>query len=669
MKCYLIGGAQGDADGPDVHRGARRHARGGPRHATRSTTSRSGSRSPSAAPAPSRCRRIGSSLTNQGVVEDFSIGPELAVEGATLDDSPGSCDSDGVLDHGELGRLTVTLRNIGTTDLPATTVTISSSSDVSYPDGAALGFPAMAAAATATASLRVAYLGALTGIRQLDFNVDGADVHLVAPLSAIVGFRTNTDEIAASSATDDVEPVATAWTTGFDEALGNVAPWQRVAVSLLQHNWHVEDHKATSDQYLISPVFIVDSTGSINLQFDHSWNFEFDGGGNYDGGVVEMSVDGGAFTDIGVGYNGTISSYLGTLNPLKGRQGFVKISAGTIHSSLDQSPGAGSHVQIRFRAASDTSIGSTGWTIDNIAVLGVSNTPFATLVADAKACTSVPPVADLAITVDDGVTEVTAGGPVTYTITAVNQGGDDIIGAAVTDVFSSDLACTWTCAGGGGGSCTASGTGNIAQLVTLPAGGSVTYTAACTLAISTGSPELSNTASVALPGPVIDPVPDNNEATDTDTVIHVPALLFAGKTVTGSFLQGTDVTYTIALGNLGPGTQLDNPGDELVDVLPAGLTLVSAIATAGTAAMVGDNTVTWNGALPSGAGVTITIVATITADPGTPISNQGSFNYDSDGNGTNDASGTTDAFTCTAAGSPKLRGAPGNPGATRSRSR
>jgi uncharacterized repeat protein (TIGR01451 family) len=612
------------------------------------------------------------SATNAGVVEDFSTGPELVVDSATLDDSLGSCDSDGVLDHGEYGRLTVTLRNIGTADLPATTATITSSSDAWYPEGNTLAVPAIAAAATGTASLRVAYLGDLTGIRQLDFTVDCADAHLVAPLSAGFGFRTNTDETAAASATDTVEPLASAWTTGFDETFGNVAPWQRVAVSVLQHNWHVDDYKAGSDQYLISPVFIVGSTGAINLQFDHSWGFDFDVDANYDGGVVEMSVNGGAFSDIGApAYTGTIVTYGGDVNPLQGRPGFVKDSPGTIHTSLDQSPGAGSLVQIRFRAASDSSFGAAGWTIDNIALLGVTNTPFATIVADDKACAIVPTSAELAIEVSDGVDTVTAGGSVTYTITATNHGDDDIIGVTVTDAFPSDLTCTWTCEGDKGGSCTASGIAGISERVTLPAGGSVTYLAACTLAISTVSLEISNTATVALPGPVIDPVTENDAATDTDTVVHAPALLFAGKTVTGSdgFLPDTTVTYTIELSNLGPGTQLDNPGDELIDVLPEGLTLVSASATSGIATpTVVDDTVKWNGALTSGASVTITIVATITADPGTTISNQASFHYDSDGNGTNDASGTTDAYTC-AGDPPKLREGPGNLGPTRSRTR
>jgi hypothetical protein len=147
--------------------------------------------------------------TNAGVVEDFSTGPELSFAGATLDDSLGSCDSDDVVDHGEYGRLTVTLRNTGTTSLSATTATISTSPDVWYPLGNTLTFAAMVPGTTASASLRIAYLGTVTGIQQLDFQVDYTDSQLTGgPLSKTVGFRTNTDEVAGASATDTVEAVA-----------------------------------------------------------------------------------------------------------------------------------------------------------------------------------------------------------------------------------------------------------------------------------------------------------------------------------------------------------------------------------------------------------------------------------------------------------------------------
>src|SRR5436305_934431 len=182
--------------------------------------------------------------------------------------------------------------------------------------------------------------------------------------------------------------------------------------------------------------------------------------------------------------------------------------------------------------------------------------------------------ADLAITKTDGVTTATPGGSVTYTITASNAGPSNAPGSTVADTFPASLTCTWTCVGVGGGTCAASGSGNLNDTVNLPSGGSVTYTASCTIAIAaTGT--LSNTATVTAPGSVTDPNPGNNSATDTDTLNAAPGAVVTGtKTVSaGPYTVGGTLTYTVTLTNSGTGAQADNPGNEFTDVLPAQLAL------------------------------------------------------------------------------------------------
>ncbi len=261
------------------------------------------------------------------------------------------------------------------------------------------------------------------------------------------------------------------------------------------------------------------------------------------------------------------------------------------------------------------------------------------------------PSADLSITKTDGVTSVLAGGSLTYTIVASNPGPSDAPGSTVTDTFPAGLTCTWTCVGAGGGTCTASGSGNIGDTANLPSGASVTYTATCAVSGSAVG-VLSNTATVATGAGAGDPDPANNSATDTTTVLS-PADVSGTKTVSGSFLATTPVTYTVTLTNAGLGAQQDNPGDEFTDVLPAGLTLVSATASSGTAlATVGTNTVTWNGTIAAAGSVTITITATINPTASGVIANQGTISYDSDGDGTNDATRTTDDPATAANGDP-----------------
>ena len=132
-------------------------------------------------------------------------------------------------------------------------------------------------------------------------------------------------------------------------------------------------------------------------------------------------------------------------------------------------------------------------------------------------------VADLSITKTDGLTSVTPGNAVTYTIVVSNAGPSDVVGATVADRFPVGLTVgSWTCEATAGSSCTTAASGsNRTGTVSLPNGGSATYTATTTLAV-TATGTLANTATVAAPAGATDPNTANNSATDSDT-IDVPA--------------------------------------------------------------------------------------------------------------------------------------------------
>ncbi|HEU4329272.1 MAG TPA: M4 family metallopeptidase [Roseiflexaceae bacterium] len=115
------------------------------------------------------------------------------------------------------------------------------------------------------------------------------------------------------------------------------------------------------------------------LHFRHAFEFESDSLGDYDGGVVEYSTNGGqTWQDAGslmtdIGYNGTIRTGLG--NPLAGRAAFVSISEGYVSTRLNLGTLSNQNVRFRFRIATDPLYDTYGWFIDDLRVYTCSATP------------------------------------------------------------------------------------------------------------------------------------------------------------------------------------------------------------------------------------------------------------------------------------------------------
>ncbi len=129
--------------------------------------------------------------------------------------------------------------------------------------------------------------------------------------------------------------------------------------------------------------------------------------------------------------------------------------------------------------------------------------------------------ADLAVSIDPEVQYLDDGDTAELTITVTNDGPVDAMGSAVVVDFPVELASAgWTCAGSGGGVCSASGTGDIDETVDLPVGGSVVYTASGTLPDPFTS-SITVTASAATPVGVTDPDAGNNDAEGHVIAVHI----------------------------------------------------------------------------------------------------------------------------------------------------
>ena len=261
---------------------------------------------------------------------------------------------------------------------------------------------------------------------------------------------------------------------------------------------------------------------------------------------------------------------------------------------------------------------------------------------------------DGSITQTDSADPVLAGTNYSYTLTATNGGSGTDRPLTVTSTlpagstFVSATGTGWTC-GEAAGVVTCSRTAVAGP--DFPNGAAPAITVTVTAGLTPGV--VTNTATINVVNPMIDPDSSNNSVGEQTTIIS-PSNVTAVKSATGTFEEGGTVTYSIVLTNNGSGPQADNPGNELTDVLPASLTLVSASATSGTTATVG-NTVTWNGSIPAAGSVTVTITATINAGTnGTPIVNQASIASDSNGDGVNETNTTSNAFTIVVGGVPSV---------------
>ena len=289
----------------------------------------------------------------------------LASVSLTLENCP---PGNGVIDPGETVTVNFTLTNlvnITTTNLTATLLATNGVVSPSAPQnfGALVG--GAAAATRAFTFIAAGQCGdTITPTLQL---ADGTNSLGTVSSSFQLGLANQ----PLSQNFDGITPPAlpTNWTVSWS---GAGAAWvsSSAASDTSPNSMFAPDPASVSDNSLTSPTFMI-NTASAQLTFRHNYNFE----PTYDGGVLEISINGGAFTDIlaaggsfvANGYTQTISSSFGS--PLAGRQAWSG-NSGDFVTTIVKLPAAaaGQPVQLRWRFASDVSVAATGWYVDTISV-------------------------------------------------------------------------------------------------------------------------------------------------------------------------------------------------------------------------------------------------------------------------------------------------------------
>ncbi len=221
-----------------------------------------------------------------------------------------------------------------------------------------------------------------------------------------------------------------------------------------------------ADRSLVSPAF--SPTPGSAVSFRHRYSLE----SGYDGGVLEISINGGAYQDIVAaggsfasgGYTAAISAGFGSA--IGGRQAWTGTTTGAFITSSAILPASAANqpVRLRWRESDDSSGTGTapaGWWVDSVT------------------CGAAPPTVTKAFS----PTVTTAGQPTTLTISLNHPASSTTLTADLVDTFPANLVvaatpnASTTCPSGTVTAAAGAGT------VTLAAGAQIPTTG-CTVTVS-----------------------------------------------------------------------------------------------------------------------------------------------------------------------------------------
>jgi hypothetical protein len=334
-----------------------------------------------------------SSTTNAGVIESGTLAGKFGLGGLSLVDDGTSCDHDGYLDPGESGMLHLTLANAGI--IAAENVTVTATTTAT---GIQIGAPLRIAALQpfTSSSLAIPVTVLQTAPRNtlvtIKVHVAGDNTCDRTGVDASLTIRTGADDVPTSSATERAETRITPWTA---TGAGAASLWGRALDASGNRTIFAANAAFSTDTQYVSPPLQASPTLPVVIDLKQAYSLEGDLSAFFDGGVIELSTDGGAtwrdVTAFGVnpGYNATLRT--GGGNALGGRMAYSGTSAGfPALQPLELDFGnqfASTTFQIRFRLGTDGGAAFVGWLIDDITVHGLVNTPFPILVAETATCT------------------------------------------------------------------------------------------------------------------------------------------------------------------------------------------------------------------------------------------------------------------------------------------
>ncbi len=438
----------------------------------------------------------------------------------------------------------------------------------------------------------------------------------LGPISAVYSFTTEAAPGECSIGTlpqnlfqTDFEAGGAGWTHG-----GSGDTWSLSGARTNSGNfsYHAVDVTSPSEQYLQSPAIVLPTGESpLTLQFWNWQEIEDRASGCFDGGLLEISVDGGPWTPVTTGlitdpYDGLISSSFG--NPRGGDQAWCGDPQDWIKSVVELDAYAGSTVEFRFILATDSSVGREGWYLDDVFVQSCVPSPEGALavwpeqidetVAVNDVVTTTLSIsntgsADLNWTIGEESTSM-AGGSSTR---SAPPGGGALAGQATVGTVCSPADLSWVSVSPSAG-ITGSGMNTPVDVV-LDTAGLTTGTYTGTLCIESDS-SLTPQARVPLTMTVANDADLELTLSDTPDPVDVSSPL----------------TYTLIVTNTGT---WDATGVVLTDTLPSEVVIDSVTPSSGTCFQASGQLICDLGDLLKDTGKLVTIVAIAPSAPGAII--------------------------------------------------
>ena len=569
--------------------------------------------------------------SGSGLINALAGAPSPDIVSNSLRLAIESCTNNAV-DPGETVTMNFGLINVGSANTTKLMATLQAAGGVTSPSGTQDYGVLVAGGSAVTQSFSFTASGSCGGIVTATLQLqDGTaslgTVSFDIPLGALVTgttFSENFDAVTAPA-------LPSSWTTAVLSGLDSNWATTNGFSDTAPNSAFVPDAGTSGNTVLVSPPLQITSS-SAQLTFRQNYNLAHATTRRtttyYDGGVLEISIAGGPFTEIVAaggslvsnGYNCTLANATG--NPLSGSQAWGGSSGGWLTTVVTLPPSAaGQSVQLRWDLGTglNTSVG-LGWFVDSVSIRDSS-----------FQCCS--PNADVHVSQSASPNPAAVGQNLTYTLAVGNAGPLAASSVVVTDTLPSSVTFVSASPGcvnlGGSVECSvgtlASGAlSNI--LVTVKPTATGTITNSVNVASSTADPNLANNQSVSsvavYVAPSITAQPTNEVVTAGENAnFYVGATGSAPLnyqwTFGGSPLSGA-TTSNLALSNV----QGSQAGNYAVWVSNAAGSVTSAVATLTVLVPPSITRQPTNDTVAAGATASFQISATGT----TPLSYQWLFN-------------------------------------------